>query len=226
MKLRHASEEQMAQNVIAELQRQGWDVYQEVSTGYAGRRADIVGVRGPVTMVVECKTSLSLKLLDQLMAWRGNANYIVGAYGGGRIGSAVSSLCKATGAGLWFVGHDQIQEKIEPRFARRTWTGLTGSLRPEQKSAEYAKAGSRCGGYWTPFRSTCDYLLQVVKATPGIELKDALDKVKHHYASQRSAMSSLPGLIRGGHVHGIRINNGRPLKLYPSEHCGETEMLA
>ena len=205
------SEEEMARGVVTEMQRQGWDVYQEVVA--SGRRADIVGVRGPLTMVVECKTALSLKLLDQVMCWRGYANYVVAAYGGGRAGRATTVLCKETGVGLWSVYHSELSEAIPPRFQRRTWDGLKDALRPEQRSAQFAQAGSQ-GGYFTPFRGTCNALYKVVKQTPGITLRDALKEVKHHYASHVSAMSSLPGLIRKGIVAGVRITDGDPLRLY------------
>lgn len=212
-KLFATSEEALARGVVSEMQRQGWDVYQEVSTGQGARRADIVCVRGPSTMVVECKTSLSLKLLDQLMWWRGYANYVVGAYGGGRVGHSVDVLCKATGVGLWSVTGNDLTEHIAPRFQRRSWDGLKNALRPEQRTAQFAQAGSQ-GGYFTPFRGTCSALYDVVKATPGIELREALKQVKHHYANRVSAMSSLPGLIRKGVVAGIRITDGTPLRLF------------
>lgn len=164
-------------------------------------------------MVVECKTSLSLKLLDQLMWWRGEANYIVGAYGGGRVGQAASTLCKTQGVGLWFVGFEQVKEEISPRLHRRRWGRLKDALRPEQQTQEYAKAGSQ-GGYWTPFRQTCRDLYRVVEEHPGIELREALRRFNHHYANQTSAMSSLPGLIRKGVVAGVRVDDSVPLKLF------------
>jgi hypothetical protein len=212
-KLVAVSEEEMARGVVTELQRQGWDVYQEVTGGRGERRADIVGVRGPAIMVVECKTSLSLRLLDQLMWWRGYANIIVGAFGGGRVGDAADSLCKATGVGLWSVGANEVSEKIAPRFHRRTWDGLKKSLRPEQRTAEYAQAGSQ-GGYWTPFRATCRALYEVAKKEPGIPLREALRRIEHHYASEKSAVSALPALIRRGVIAGVRVTDGAPLRVY------------
>lgn len=209
------SEEEMARKVVAEMQRQDWTVYQEVTGKGISGRADIVGVRGPLVMVVECKTSLSLKLLDQLCAWRGEANYIVGAFGGGRVGNAAHAFCRAEGVGLWAVVCDEIAEKVAPRLHRQRWSHLRNAIRPEHQSDEYAKAGTR-GGYWTPFRGTCDELARIVRKHPdGIELREALLRFKHHYANRTSAVSALPGLIRRGVVPGVRIDDGRPLKIYP-----------
>lgn len=207
-------EEALAAAVVTELQRQGFETYEEVSMGYASRRADIVAVRGPILMVVECKARMSLKLLDQLYRWQGQAHYLVGAFGFSRVGPAAKEYAKAIGAGLWVVGASEIHIDIDARLHRTAnIRRLRANLHPKQRSADYAKAGSQ-GGYFTPFRGTCDALLEVVKRTPGIELREALSRIAHHYASSRSAMSSLPGLIRGGHVPGIVVDDGAPLKLY------------
>jgi hypothetical protein len=217
MKIERISEADMARGVISEMQRQGWTVYQEVSTGYGGARADIVGIRGPLSIVVECKVSLSLKLLDQLIWWRarGAANFVVGAFGGGKVGRCVTTLCQSQGIGLWAARPNGIDERVAPRMQRKTSCGLRDYVREEHRSEQYAKAGSCGGGYWTPFRSTCAELERIVRENPGIPLRDALQRIKHHYANQQSATSALPGLIRQGVVQGVRIDDSRPLKLYP-----------
>lgn len=209
------SEAELATKVVTELQRQNFVVYQEVSTGYGARRADIVAIRGPVLAVVECKVNFSLKLLDQLAWWKGYGNLVIGASGFTKMGQAAHEYLLATGIGLWTVMSDEIHEEVAPRLLRRANTDrLRKALRPEQQSAEYAKAGTQ-GGYWTPFRGTCDALRNLVAHKPGIALKDALKEVGHHYASVSSAMSSIPALIRTGVIVGIRVEDGRPLRLFP-----------
>lgn len=214
------TEQDLARAVVTELQRQGYETYEEVSTGYSGSRADIVAVRGPILMVVETKLSLSLKLLDQLTEWLGEANYIVGAVEAGRFGIAAQRYLQEHGIGLWTLAFDEIHEKIPPRLfrnCRRGYRSLRAGLRSEHKSGEYAKAGSQGGGYWTPFRGTCKALRDVVTQKPGISLRDALAEAGHHYSSTKSAISALPGLIRKGVVEGVSIDeDSRPLRLYPS----------
>lgn len=209
------TETAMARTIVTELQRQGYITYQEVSLGYGGRRADIVGVRGPVCMVVECKTSLSMRLLDQLAKWRGHANLVVGATMEGRIGDAVKRFAQSEGCGFWQVASgDSVHEAIAPRLMRRADTRLRQSLREEHQSGLFAEAGSQ-GGYWTPFRSTVIELEKIVVGQPGIELRVAMLKIKHHYTTQRSAVSAIPALVARGVITTIRVEPGRPIRLYP-----------
>ena len=46
-------------------------------------------------------------------------------------------------------------------------------------------------------------------------LKDLVDGVAHHYASDSSARGNLCRMIREGVIQGIRIEGGRPLRLFP-----------
>lgn len=206
------SEEYLARRVVTELQRQGFVTYEEVSTGYGGKRADIVGVRGPVVAVVECKTSLSLKLLDQLAAWRGKAHLIIGAHGFTRGGQSAERYCRLEGFGLWGVGFEQIKESVAPVLYRSVQSGIRGKLRDQQRSGEYAKAGTQ-GGYWTPFGQTVRDLKIYAGQNPGAELRTALHDIQHHYHSIRSAVSAIPALIRSGVIKGLKVD-GNPLKLY------------
>lgn len=210
------TETAMARTVVTELQRQGFTTYEEVSLGYGGRRADIVGLRGPVCMVVECKTSLSMRLLDQLVAWRGHANLVVGVAMHGRAGAAVRHLAEAEGFGIWRVASsDTVHEEVAPRLLRRADTRLRSSLRAEHQSGLFAEAGSQ-GGYWTPFRATVAELERIVDAQPGIELRVAMLAIKHHYSTTRSAVSAIPVLVARGVITTIRVEPGRPVRLYPA----------
>lgn len=214
------SEAEIARAVVQELASQGFDTYEEVSTGYGGQRADIVAVRGPEIMVVETKQTVSLALLNQLLDWRGRAHRIVGAVGGGKCRGAVEQFCRAEGFGLWFVGFE-IDEVVAPRLHRRLGDYMTARLRkrlvPENRTGTaYAPAGTNRGGYYTPFRRTAHDLVNLVKAEPGISLRDALAKVPHHYASTRSAVSALPGCIERGLIPGIAMERvGRQIRLVP-----------
>lgn len=213
MRFSHETEAKLAAKVVAELQRQGYATYEEVSGGYGASRADVVAVRGAVLMVVECKVGFSLKLMDQLTQWLGLANYVVGACGFTKLGVAARRYLTTQGIGLWTVGFKEIHSEVSPRLHRRASVRLRDALRPEQQSREFAAAGTQ-GGYWTPFRATCRELTEIAKREPGIELRAALKLFKHHYANDRSALSSVPDVVKRGLLPGIRCED-RPLKLYP-----------
>jgi hypothetical protein len=44
-------------------------------------------------------------------------------------------------------------------------------------------------------------------------LRSALKEIEHHYMTHKTAMSSLPSLIRKGVVEGVRLDDGSPLRL-------------
>lgn len=209
-----ASESALARVVIEELQRQGYETYQEVALT-SGKRADIVAVSGPIVVVVETKLSLSLGLLDQLTAWRGRAHRVIGAVPAGRVGASVRNYLHDYGLGLWSVTPwEGVVETVTPRLWRHADPSLRGALCEAQRSGRYAEAGSRDGGYYTPFRRTVDALTAHVQAHPGVPLREALQHVGHHYGSTRSALQSIPELMRRGVIRGIRAED-RPLRLYP-----------
>lgn len=61
-------ETELAQPVVEWLESQHWDVYQEVEC--PGGYADIVAVRDNYLWIIECKTSFSLKVVEQAMGRR------------------------------------------------------------------------------------------------------------------------------------------------------------
>jgi len=225
---RKIAETEIARAVVTELQRLGFDTYEEVSTGYASKRGDVVGLRGPVVIVVECKASMSLKLLEQVLLWKGGATMIVAASGFSRTSMPAERLLRAEGIGFWTVspnggtdGRDDIRELVGPKFFRTASTQRLRTLcTPETKTGSmYAAAGSTGGGYYTPFRATVRALEQIVKKEPGITLREAVKRIEcGHYASAASARNSLSGLIHRGVIAGIRMEiaeDGRTIQLFP-----------
>lgn len=204
-------ETELAAHVVAWLESDSWDVYQEVDG------ADIVAVRGPVLWVVECKTSMGFAVLGQAMARRAEAHCVWVATPYRKSDRAVvRSFCSYAGVGWIEVfrdGRTNVRER--PEFNRRATSRLRGLLRPEHKT--YAKAGSPTGRAWTPYKETCRSLLLVVSSRPGIPLRDAVKSVKHHYGSDSSAVRTLVKRIESGAVPGVRAErSGKSFLLFPS----------
>lgn len=61
-------------------------------------------------------------------------------------------------------------------------------------------------------RQTCYQLSKVVQEEPGLTLREALAKFKHHYATTASACANLPEWIEKGKVPGVRLDraDGKP----------------
>ena len=213
----HTSEQQVAEVVVTYLEDLGADVYQEVECGTGV--ADIVAVVAHELWIVEVKTSLSLALLLQAMDRRVDATRVYVAAPHTRHLWDIRDLCDELGLGLltvrcgnvestWREDQPDVQMHVPSRRWNRRPSALRARLRPEHKTS--AKAGAPGGaGRWTPWRDTCRQLAVLVKAQPGITLKEAIDTIKHHYRSAASARTSLAKWISDGKIDGVRLEGGR-----------------
>lgn len=227
------NEETLAGAVVTWLGEQGWDCFFEVSPG-GGAAADIVGVREPLVAIVEAKVALTLGVIAQIENWKGygHVRYIAVSAAkrdGGR--SYAYALCREKGIGVLLVWESRfdglnpggllVKEEVAPaldRTARRSavWREW---LKPEHKT--YAKPGTASGKRWPPFLETCKELRALVRREPGIAMKHALTRFKHHYSSTSSARAALSGLIQRGVIEGIEMRReGKALLLFPSRPEG------
>jgi len=220
------TEEQLAQVAVAHLQEMGYETYEEVHLG-PGPRPDIVGLKSPIIAIVEVKRSMSLTLLNQMMHWRGQVHYVYGAIGAGRIGLAADHLCRQEGLGLWKIESNLWGQNVEPRIERATISSVLNARLYRHKTAlwtldqirkacndhnrsgsAWANAGSKAGGYWTPFAQTRRTLHRLVKKDPGRKMEEYLNDMDHHYASTNSGKASLFDLIRRGILEEFELRRG------------------
>jgi hypothetical protein len=208
-----SSEQAIAEVVVAYLDALGADTYQEVEV--VGGVADIVARVGAECWIVEVKTSLSLSLICQARARRRHAHRVLIAAPPSRNMGEVRELCAELGVGLLEVclgspgwngrsiyEGSRVQCLVESRRWNTRPVKLTAKLRPEHKTS--AKAGTVSAAWrWTPFRSTCAQLAQIVQSSPGISLAKAVEQTQHHYATKRSAHASLAKWISEGAVPGV-----------------------
>ena len=224
------TEADLCRYVVRYFQDQHWDVYQEVQLRQGGPIADLVVTQRKLVGIVECKQSLGLPVLEQAFGWKPYAHLVwVATWKNGNRSQLAWNIMKDYGLGYitqYRTNPDSnyADERFAPRLLRLppNLELLTQKLKPEHKTT--VAAGSNRGGYLTPFKMTCWELSRIVEEQPGITLREALGKFKHHYASTRSAMCNLPQWIAKGKVSGVRLDrsDGRPrLQLEPKQAAPE-----
>jgi hypothetical protein len=194
-------ETDVAKQVIAYLSDLRWEVFQEV-TGQQGR-ADIVARQGSIIWIIETKTTFGLPVIEQARRWIPHAHRV--SVGTPRYpGQFAQEVCRNFGIGIICSGRDarDVSEPLNPRLNRKPWK--MPKLCEEHKT--YAEAGTNGGGYFTPFRRTIRIIEDLMREHPqGIKMKDLVDQVDHHYASNSSARQHLSKWLIGGHIPGYGI---------------------
>jgi hypothetical protein len=203
-----ASETELAAKVVAWLQDQHWDVYQEVEC-YGGR-ADIVAVHDGRVWIIEVKTSLTFNLIEQAIYRTRCAHWVsVVVPSATRPRRLAESVLSWKGLGLIVVDGNNIIEKA-PAKLRRSYHAeakhLLARLEPEHKT--FAPAGTNKGSYWSPFRRTCTLALSYIKTHGPTTAAELMRQIDHHYASPSSAKANFIKLIRIGDVPGLVIERG------------------
>jgi hypothetical protein len=211
----HISEADLAPPLLAYLEQEKWDIYQEVEG--AGGRCDLVAVKEGKVWIIELKTHLSLALLEQAVTRLPYAHQVSVAVpepnrNGRRIVRYTSpghNLLRRLGLGLFeirtrFNASLGVVERIRPEVhteAPRIGS-LLSCLNPGQKRC--AMAGSVHGGQWTKFKDTAAAVLSWVGSHQGSTVKDLVEAMGQlHYASPSSARSSLQLRIEQGVVPGV-----------------------
>lgn len=231
MKKTKGSEVALGRLVVAWLESEEWDVYQEVQP-HGGSVADIVAVRSGILIVVELKTSLTFELLSQARRWRANAHQVYAAVPRAKRSDGRQTAIHVFGdRGIGVIEVEPIAHEssslsfrsivrivVPPSFNRRANVAyIRDRLRPEHKT--FAAAGSARGGHFTEFKATCETLRIFVAKTPGATIKEAVANMVHHYATDASAKAHLVKLIERGVVDGIRCERDakRVVRLYVAE---------
>ena len=207
------SEAELGEAVAAWLEVQGWDVYPEVQIFTGGARADIVATRGRYIWVVECKRAFGLAVIAQADAWRRFSHLTSVAVPGARNSDSRyfgERVCLERGIGIIHPRPTLPAEQWDrwgykpPALRRAADTAqLRSRLDPGHKRH---RPGNADHSYHTPFRATCERLAELVKRSPGLTIREAIDGIAHHYQSDVNARASLRQWVRGGHVPGVALD--------------------
>lgn len=220
----------MAKGVIAWLQDMKWDVYQEVQVFSYGAIADIVAVFDSRTWVIETKTALSLKVMEQAYHWKHFSNLVSVAVPSGRRRSLAfpAKVLESFGIGLLSVVETvkwvdpgtvpvwDVNEQIHPRLNRYPGKHLKDSLSEAHKT--FAEAGNADKLRWSPFQQTCLDVRKFVEKNSGVGLKEIVDNVKTHYHTVPTAKICIAKYVQMDVLKGVRSEKvGKLLKFYPTE---------
>lgn len=230
------SEIEIAKCVIEYLESLGWDVYQEVKVSWGGRCADIVGVLGNRTWVVETKTTFNLTVMEQAFMWTRLSNYVSVAVPSTQQRSGARDfarlVCQDFGIGVMYAGRgydgSSVRVMDSPKLKRfndgrsreyffRNNLRLRGTLCSEHKT--FALAGNANGKHWSPFKATCQRVVGFVRKNPGCSLKEVISSIDHHYCNDSSAYGSLLHWIADGKIDGLIVDTTkRPFRYYTPDY--------
>ena len=213
-------ETDVAKGLIEYFRTEGWAIYQEVQPIHNGRVADLVLTRGSIIHIVEVKTHFNASVLAQAHAWKGFAHQVsvgVGSYPGStQVAQFLSHIAKKEGIGIYTVSEYSSHQMSPPALTRRISTQVWKSLRPEHQT--FAEAGNAEGNRWSPFKATCQEFVRYVENHPGCAIKEAVNHVRHHYASDAGARSALLYWVKAGKIRGVKgRREGRFWKLFPQK---------
>lgn len=232
------TEVELARHVIAWLEADGAEVWQEVM---AGDRADIVARKGPLVSVVETKCQTSFYLIAQGVRWLKKAHHVWIATPMRKFRykeqEVIESCCRYYGIG-WLafynfeVGHysNEYPIKCYPNLNRNADTQrITSRLCDEQKT--FAEAGSN-GKFWTPFKGVVRDVQNFVDKNPGCLLREIVDGIESPYNRNKQQFMRLIARIvvdpnddryplSAYPIPGVKkIRDGRFVRLYPIVDAG------
>lgn len=178
------------------LSAQGWDCYPEVSLG-DGPRADIVGIRGALTLICECKMSASMALWNQAIRWRSYAHFAYIAFPRRRPHSTYSvsivelHLEKYYGITKLTINKEGIINSYGLPYLRRPHSRCHDRLRISIHSDQKRYTPGSQKGFSSPWRRTMDDAIKWIRQHPGCDIKAIIKGTSHHYASDATARACL-----------------------------------
>lgn len=194
------SEVDLAAIVVAWLNTNGWDVYQEVHL--EGSTIDIVAKKEDKTWCIETKTTLNLELLYQVdKSYRnGYSDYISIAVPKSKSSNGrcfAKRLLKERGIGVLTVNYDNftkpyiITEVVarEQTLKTKSCEMLCEVLVPEAKT--FALAGNNQGMFYSPYKRTIGNIKEFLLKNPGSNMEQIVNGISHHYKNKSSAKGAL-----------------------------------
>lgn len=191
MKKTELSETELAAKVVAWLDEQHWDVYQEVQFSRQGGVADIVAVRGSVMWIIETKTSYSFAVLEQASRWMVHLRSVAVPMTKTPRDYRVAELYYRVG--VLEVSEWSVIEMRQPPVMYRK-NNLVKRYKSEltELHKTFALAGSQSGHHLTPYKKTMIDVRQVIERNQGCTVQFLYQQLgRAHYANKSSFVGNL-----------------------------------
>lgn len=194
------TEAELALCVENYLKSQGWQVFKEVKPNSLSSIADIVAVKDKKIWIIETKLQYGTKVLDQAYKWKNYAHYVsIAVPTSKHVSFVLDHFLNHFGLGKIFVYPPTsttkgiVSIKKEATFKKDVVDlAIWNSLHIEQKDSI---AGSKGGGYVTPYKLTIAEVKQFLKFNPKSSIDQIVSKIKHHYTSNSIAANNLSKML-------------------------------
>ena len=215
------TEAELAEKLIAWLEKERWEIFKEVIYGHGYDRADIIAKRDGILWGIECKLTLNDSVLDQAY-YLGHYTHLVSVavpepksrnY---RLSRVKNDFIRQNGIGLIYVDdHGDHRFNIDPKYSRTVnrrfwWLKDMKNLR-DNKLTEYHKlvsASVNNGVYITDFLQTNIKIVDYIIKNGPCSVSEAMKGIDHHYSSNSSAYSGIGRAANFGYLKGIEYKNG------------------
>lgn len=213
----------LAENLIAHLIINGYEVYQEVPDSWGSGAIDIVARKDEMNHAIECKLNFNLDVLAQADSNRNFAEFTsicVPFTKRTRSKEFALRVAKQLGIGVFEVSrfNSEVTISVNPIFN----TSIVRPLVLFERQKTYAKAGSNGGKAWSEFQQTKEDVIKYVTDNGSTHLKVIMSNIKHHYANERSAIATFASRIRQGIVSELMVE-ANIVSIKPSQEIKSTE---
>jgi hypothetical protein len=198
------NESDLAKIIITHYEGLGYETYKEVCEKGGKPRADIIATKDGEHIVLECKMSVNLKLLEQAWYWKPKSHKVFICYPFKRKSFRerlfVHQMCQDFGIGIIEVDrYNNVNIRLDsvpnnnPDLPK---------LFEDQKDQEAGVSST----FITPFKRTSNSVVKYINENGDSHLNDLVKNVNHHYKTDTSAKSSLKKMIKMG-VIPLKINS-------------------
>lgn len=183
-------ESDLADIIIKEFEKKGYEIYSEVLYRPGGKIADIVAIKNGEYIAIETKMSMNLTLLQQCFYWKDKVHKVYLCIPSKRkFNRFATQLCRDLGIGIYIYRKGQMILMEESSVCEDP---DLPTLYEQQKDSV---SGSKGGGHVTPFKLTKEKLINHLKEEKECTLISAIKSIDHHYSSDYSAKNALHKMI-------------------------------